>query len=210
MSDYRPTIPNELKDLPMSQFNKPKMILELIEHNVTVLLRRSEGIFKHDFGVESTLLYERRKSDLCGYLRQKRVVIDKVAMHYFLQSKDMDAGMLGKMDLRTLYRNISQLQLQGYLHQFLFQVRSDSGDQLEDKIYLYYPEPLTSPKMLDRSLALLIRMSDKLTWKRDSLDKDYSPAQMRDTSRQFPALPKFQKLRALHLYFHLLAYGHGS
>ena len=156
--------------------------------------------------VACTQLYERRKSDVLEYFQQKRVVIDLVRVKAFLQSRDSIAGVKYKLDSRTLFRFLSQLQIEGYLHRFVLGVTS-GGRKREDRVYLYYGESLTSLRMLNKCEGLLIRLTDKISWKGRTPQPSQSPATHRSLT---PALPKFQKLRALHIYLYLLANGPGQ
>ena len=152
------------------------------------------------------MLYERRKCDVIEYILQKRVVIDLVGLKSFLQGRDVSAGVKYKLDTRTLHRFLSQLQIEGYLHQFTLGVSREERSR-ESKVYLYSGESLTSLRMLNRCEGLLIRLTDKISWKGGNLQSSQSPAPNKYLN---PAMPKFQKLRALHIYLYLLVYGSGT
>ncbi|KAI6660383.1 General transcription factor 3C polypeptide 1-like [Oopsacas minuta] len=150
-----------------------------------------------------TDIYERRRADVIAYFKQKKVIIERVGLRAFLTQKDKEAGVTYKLDARTVLRHLSQLQIEGYIHQFLLEVTSE-GSTRSDRVYLYHTEDLTSPRMVNKSEALFIRLTDRISWMEPAIRGPSNTPFNRDLTQ---ALPKFQKLRALHIYLYLLVYG---
>ena len=154
----------------------------------------------------STDIYERRRGDLIGYFQQRRVVTDRTGMQVLVTTRDTAEGVKYRLDRRTISRLLSQIQTEGYIHQFQLEVRSEGVTQ-SDKVYLYYSELLTSARMVSKCEGLLIRLTDKISWAEPAYRGPVNDSSHRLFS---PALPKFQKLRALHMYLYLLVYGAGK
>ena len=131
---------------------------------------------------------------------------DRMSIQMLLTTRDAAEGVKYRLDRRTIFRLLSQIQTEGYIHQFQLEVTNE-GVTRSDKVYLYYSELLNSARMVSKCEGLLIRLTDKISW----AEPAYRGPVANPSQKVFnPALPKFQKLRALHMYLYLLVYGAGE
>lgn len=131
---------------------------------------------------------------------------DRMSVMMFLTACDTAQGVKYRLDRRTISRLLSNIQTEGYIHQFQLEVTNEGVAQ-SDKVYMFHNELLTSARMVSKCEGLLIRLTDKISW----AEPAYRGPLDNPAHRVFsPALPKFQKLRALHIYLYLLVYGAGK
>lgn len=118
---------------------------------------------------------------------------------------DKKAGIITRVDPKTIYRVLIDLKYRNQIKQY--KITLSRGDNIREiLIFSHRSLASTDKEFLDKCRHAIALKTDQIS-RKEMRTQSHDTQEEEKKSNHDRSMPRFQKLRAIHLYLYILAFG---